>query len=494
MAPPTETLRKSTHSFRKRFFLFFASALFLLLLSVSLTIYFTLFDQLKKAENNSIAHFAEIQSMAVTEWCRRAKGLAKQITSRTRIREELEKYNRGKIDLNQFIEFTKPKLQDAMNLSSEMAGIIRLDKKKQVVVTCGHASNFSLKNGALNYVFADIELSAPILAGDRSFIVVSAPIINRIGERQGTDLVFMDLELLRGIVTNSNKAGKTMKTMVGYRSENSISDLFPSPTEQSAISGGSGLNTAVKNCVSAAVEGKSGWVGVEDMVIAYQPIQECNWGLVIYQNRMELYLPIYKKMALIGGLSLVVYFMILIGFWLLLKPLAGRIVMHADELEKKIQDKTSSLEREILERKKIDELRAMAAGRAEISAMMLHHIGNAITPVKVYVEEMVDESRDTSLDYLEKVYLDFLEHRDALQVYLNEDERGRRVFDYMKALIASLKRQRDGRRNAVQHIDLAVVRITEMLNDQQRYVDNGTGLEEIGHGHPRSNEEYKHGS
>ena len=141
-----------------------------------------------------------------------------------------------------------------------------------------------------------------------------------------------------------------------------------------------------------------------------------------------------------------------------------------------------------------DELRAVAAGRAEISAMVLHHIGNAITPVKVYVEEMVDESRDTSLDYLEKVYLDFLEHRDALQVYLNEDERGRRVFDYMKALIASLKRQRDGRRNAVQHIDLAVVRITEMLNDQQRYVDNGTGLEEIGHGHPRSNEEYKHGS
>ena len=139
------------------------------------------------------------------------------------------------------------------------------------------------------------------------------------------------------------------------------------------------------------------------------------------------------------------------------------------------------------------ERRAAAAGRAEMSAMVLHHIGNAITPVKVYMEKMADETRDASLDYLEKAYLDLLEHRDALQAYLDENGRGRRVFEYMKALIASLKQQRDGRRNAVEHIDLAVVRITEMLDQQQRYMENGAGMEAFTVEHPTPNEEYRHG-
>ncbi len=140
-----------------------------------------------------------------------------------------------------------------------------------------------------------------------------------------------------------------------------------------------------------------------------------------------------------------------------------------------------------------DEKRAAAAARAEMSAMVLHHIGNAITPVKVYVEKMADETNDTSLDYLEKVYLDLLEHRDVLQVYLGENQRGRRVFEYMKRLIASLKQQRKGRRKAVEHIDLAVIRITEMLDQQQRHVDNGAGLEAFAAGNPTTNEEYRHG-
>lgn len=139
------------------------------------------------------------------------------------------------------------------------------------------------------------------------------------------------------------------------------------------------------------------------------------------------------------------------------------------------------------------ERRAAAAGCAEMSAMVLHHIGNAITPVKVYMEKMADETRDASLDYLEKAYLDLLEHRDALQVYLNENGRGRRVFEYMKALIASLKQQRDGRRNAVEQIELAVVRITEMLDHQQRYMENGAGMEAFTVEHPTPNEEYRHG-
>jgi hypothetical protein len=53
-------------------------------------------------------------------------------------------------------------------------------------------------------------------------------------------------------------------------------------------------------------------------------------------------------MAIIGALSLLMYFIILFGFWYVMKPLAGRILLHTDDLERKIQEKTEILEREIV--------------------------------------------------------------------------------------------------------------------------------------------------
>jgi len=165
--------------------------------------------------------------MAITEWCRRAKDLAKQITSRTRIRQELEKYNKGIIDLEQLTSFTKPKLQDAINLSAEVVGIIRLDARNDLVTGCGFGSEFNLNRYPVSgYVHNDTVLSSPVLMGNRSLILVSAPIVNRMGERQGTDLVMIDLVFLEKIVADSEPIGTTSEMIVGYRSGNQISPLF----------------------------------------------------------------------------------------------------------------------------------------------------------------------------------------------------------------------------------------------------------------------------
>lgn len=80
--------------------------------------------------------------MAVNEWSRRVKDLAFQVTSRTRIRQELEKFNNGQIPLNQLKAFTEPKLSDAMTLSTEIIGIIRLDKQGTPVAQCGETFSF----------------------------------------------------------------------------------------------------------------------------------------------------------------------------------------------------------------------------------------------------------------------------------------------------------------------------------------------------------------
>ena len=356
MTPRTDKPEQSTKKFRTRLFLFFSSALFLLLFGVSLTIYFALFEQMKRAENESIVHFAEIRSMTITEWCRRAKDLARQITSRTRIRQELEKYNNGQIELDQLTRFTSPKLRDAMNLSDEIAGIVRLDKKNQTVAACWNKVDFKVNQDEVSkYISSDVSLSEPIHSGNSSFIIVSAPITNHVGERQGTDLVIIQLNSLKKIIANSKGIGQTSKIVVGYASSgNSISDLFSFLKEPTSFSKESELHSAVQSCILKAIEGKRGVINTNDTVIAFQPIAECNWGLAICQSRSELYGTVYRKMAIIGGLSIAVYFVILIGFWFLLKPLAGRILLRNDELERMIREKTLVLENEISERKKAE--------------------------------------------------------------------------------------------------------------------------------------------
>ena len=131
--------------------------------------------------------------------------------------------------------------------------------------------------------------------------------------------------------------------------------------------------------MSKAIEGEKGLSHTAaGRVVAYYPIEECDWGVVATQNEGELYAPIYNKMVHIGVLSLLMYFVILFGFWFIMKPLAGRMLLHADELEQRIQEKTKSLEKEIIERKKaekekeetIAELREAALKIRTLSGML----------------------------------------------------------------------------------------------------------------------------
>lgn len=347
---------RSTAQLRKRLFFYFAAALLVLVLGLTTAITITLFGSLKEAESHSLAHMAEMRSIAVSEWCRRVKDVARQITSRSRIRQELEKFNNGQTTLAELIDFTRPKLQDAMELSEEIAGIIRLDVQNRIVARCGFEAKLPLNGGDISqYVFDHTVISEPFAIDDRTLAVVSAPILNRNGQRQGTDLVIIDMEPLRKIIGNPNEMGKTTEVIIGYRSGESISPLLP-PDEQAEnffFPPNTPLS-AVQSGISKAISGEMGFVHAGERAVAHYPIEESDWGVAVTQNESELYAPLYAKMAALGGLSFFTYCIILFGFWFVMRPLAGRILLHTDELERKIQEKTESLEREIGDRKRAE--------------------------------------------------------------------------------------------------------------------------------------------
>ena len=193
----------SSARLRKILFLYLIIALLILSILLSISIILPFYSRLKDAENRNLVHAVAMKTMSVSEWGRHAKDIALQITSRSRIRQELEKYNEGEITLNEITSFSTPKLNDAMDLSNEIIGITRLDLKNRVVAECGIAiqkSNWP----SLDFTNGNINVSVPIKVQNRLVIIVGAKIQTRENKRVGTDLVVIDMEYLRAIIDSSS--------------------------------------------------------------------------------------------------------------------------------------------------------------------------------------------------------------------------------------------------------------------------------------------------
>ena len=137
----------------------------------------------------------------------------------------------------------------------------------------------------------------------------------------------------------------------------------------------------------------------------------------------------------------------------------------ANTLEQKVKERTRELE----EAQKELINKAMEAGRAQLSAMVLHNIGNAVTPIKVQIEEMKSDELKQISQYLKKCYLDIDDHVGDLNQYVNNDPRGKNVFNYMGELIDSLTEQRKQNKGVIRKMDEAVSYISEILTLQQSY-------------------------
>lgn len=112
---------------------------------------------------------------------------------------------------------------------------------------------------------------------------------------------------------------------------------------------------------------------------------------------------------------------------------------------------------------------AMEAGRGQMAAIVLHNIGNAITPIRVHLEQMRGKNYIQMTDYLEKCFLDLEVHRQDLQRYIQEDPRGKEVFSYLGTLITAVKKEEERRAEILKRMEEAVSYIAEILTLQKGY-------------------------
>ena len=138
---------------------------------------------------------------------------------------------------------------------------------------------------------------------------------------------------------------------------------------------------------------------------------------------------------------------------------------HRENLEQLVEERTRELKD--TQQKLIEQ--AFESGRAQLAAMMLHNIGNAITPFAAQVDALKGNLPEHVVSYLEKSYAELRDHIEGLGTYVRENHRGQKVFRYLGELIDSLKEFQANLHLNVDKMQTSLDYVGDILSLQQTY-------------------------
>lgn len=125
----------------------------------------------------------------------------------------------------------------------------------------------------------------------------------------------------------------------------------------------------------------------------------------------------------------------------------------------------SEVERQKLNEQLVDASRS--AGMAEVATGVLHDVGNILNSVNVSTNLIRSQFRKSALSSLEKLTGLIGEHENDFGNFVNDDERGKKIPDYITHVTSILKREHETVTNEFQDLVDNVEHIKEIVSVQQ---------------------------
>jgi two-component system NtrC family sensor kinase len=200
-------------------------------------------------------------------------------------------------------------------------------------------------------------------------------------------------------------------------------------------------------------------VAVQDLFHAYEAEVA---GVLARSQRYRLPLYVVATLALLG-----------LAYTLWALRAANR------NLEKRVRERTSELEGEITERKRIEtEVAAInrklidasrQAGMAEVATGVLHNVGNVLNSVNVSANLVTDQVKKSKSSSLAKVVALLREHEADLGVFLTQDAKGRQLPGYLDTLTTHLGTEQAAVLAELNYLQKNIGHIKDIVAMQQNY-------------------------
>lgn len=332
--------------FRRTLLLKSSLGLFTVSIFLVLACILPLTQRLKSEQERHLFSVVKSRSATVEIFLEKAIETAKQITSRTKIREMLEKYNRQEISLAELADYTRPKLNDAISLSGNGVGVSRFDARNNLTVSAG----FPIP--PQHWIFPagreDFLIKGPERIDGKLYLLVSAPILSKDRQRVGTDIVLFSAEKIREITQDTSGFGKTGEMILGRFTQNRAQSFYPPretnhPKEETELFRQKELDQAFAAVAKAGDNALPCILREGHALKVGDRIRYTNWIILCGIDKDELYAPIN---TLIVYLVLFVTLLLMFGLYgmkRLLLPLADKAIIHTEKLQQEILEKQEAL-------------------------------------------------------------------------------------------------------------------------------------------------------
>lgn len=319
---------------RRRLLLYAAAALLLMAVWVAGTVSLPLLESWKSVEKANLLYKTRFKAQILGEWLEQHRHLARQLAARTdtpRYPEEIQTEER--------IARLRQSFRDFLRQSPDVVGVSHLDEEGRLLVAEGMRIPEELL--ALPAVPASlVRLSElPELRGV-SCLLFYTPLRSREGRDFGVDIMAVNITALYAQLGERS-------TGLGMMQGNAARWLWlgsPITIEESILD----------KVLRLALHGENGIFPARGRVIAYAPVPGSSWGFILPVKTADLYAPAWTNLHLMFVYVGLVYVLCLAGFLLLSRPLAGKILLHAHELEETIATRNRQLQEELSARARME--------------------------------------------------------------------------------------------------------------------------------------------
>ncbi len=404
------------------------------------------YQQLRQQEEKNLRFSLHTRGLAIKEFLFRAKDVAEQIASRTQARQMLLDYNQRKISRKVASQNITRFLLDALNQSEDVAGITRITHNNKLLAQVG-LSIPSKFQPQLPINSKNTRVSAPIQLDGESYLVVTKPIFNSAGKEAGADIILFKTSRLENIVKNNLGLGKTGEIILGTIKQDRVELFFSSSNSKQQLS------PKIFQGMSKAISGNNGLLigpksPFKSNIVAFESLPN-NWGLVMQINSQELYASIHQQLIIILIISVFLSGLGTGAIIILLRPLSGKVLVHANELEQQVQEKTAAIEElkktqaQLIQTEKMSGLGQLVAGVAHEINNPVSFIYSNIKYAEEYVQNVMqlielyqntdDYSATDIEEYIEYIELEFLQ-ADLPKLFTSMKEGATRIRDIVLSL------------------------------------------------------------
>ncbi len=329
--------------------LLFKSSIGLFTVSILLVLA-CLLPMTQRLKSEQERHFVfEIKSRRATVeiFLEKAIETTKQVTSRTQIRTMLEKYNRVEISLQELVDFTKPKLDDAINFSGNGVGVSRFDAHNNLAVSTGipiPPQYWIFPTDQQDYLVDGLEM-----IDGKLYLVVSASILTKDKQRVGTDIVLFSTEKIQEITQDSSGLGKTGEMILGHFTQNKWQRFYPEKGtshthENDELRRPNGLDQAFATVAKTENNALPCILREGHDLMVGDRVMYTNWIILCCIDKCELYAPITSLIVFLGLFVSVLLILGLFGMNHLLAPLADKAIVHTEKLQHEVLEKQEALQ------------------------------------------------------------------------------------------------------------------------------------------------------